>query len=42
MELDDFADFFLDFHVVVVAVVADSFLLCGDGGGLREGFSEEG
>lgn len=40
VELDDFADFFLDFHVVVVGVVADSVLLCGDGGGLGEGFGE--
>jgi len=40
VEFDDFADFFLDFHVVVEAVVADSVLLCGDGGGLGEGFGE--
>lgn len=40
VELDDFADFFLDFHVVVVGVVADSVLFRGDGGGLGEGFGE--
>lgn len=34
LDFEDLAGFLLDFHVVVVAVVADSELLLGDCGGL--------
>lgn len=34
LEFEDFTDFFLDFHVVVVAVVAHPLELFGYGGGL--------
>lgn len=40
MKFDDFADFFLHFHVIVVAMVTNSILFFGNGGGLREGFNE--
>lgn len=37
LEFEDFADFFLDFHVVVVGVVADAVHFLGDGGGFGDG-----
>ncbi len=37
LELEDLAGFLLDFHVVIVAMVAYTFLLFGDGGGLGLG-----
>lgn len=40
MKFYDFADFLLDFHVVVVAMVTNSILFSGNGGGLRKGFNE--
>lgn len=36
LEFEDFADFFLDFHVVVVGVVADAVHFLGDGGGFGD------
>lgn len=37
LEFEDFSGFFFDFHVVVVAMVADPVLLFGYGGGLGHG-----
>lgn len=39
LEFEDFADFFLHFHVIVESVVSNSLLLLGYGGGLRHGSS---
>lgn len=42
LELEDLARFLLDFHVVVVPMVADPLQVLGDGGGLREPSGEKG
>lgn len=40
LEFQDLDDLFLDLHVVVEPVVADSFLVSGEGGGLGHGSRE--
>lgn len=42
LEFEDLARFLLDFHVVVIPMVADSLQIFGDGGGLREVSGENG
>lgn len=37
LEFEDFAKLLLDFHVVVIAVIANTLELLGNGGGLRHG-----
>lgn len=38
LEFENLSSLFLDFHIVVVTVIAYSLLLFGDRGGLRHGF----